>query len=62
MARFRVSKEGEHLVILDSEPYTRPVIAFMPNPAKPEGPRFMAEVCVKALNDYCDQAEKKRKA
>lgn len=50
MPRFKVSKEGEHVVILDSKPYTRPVVAFLPNEHKPHGPRYLAEVCVKAMN------------
>ena len=50
MPRFKVSKEGEHVVILDSKPYTRPVVAFLPNKLKPHAPRYLAEICAKAMN------------
>ncbi len=53
--RFKVSQEGEHLVILDTEPYTRPVVAFLPNRHKPHAPRYLAEICVKAMNAENDK-------
>ncbi len=55
MVRFRISKKRGHLVILDTEPYTRPVVAFLPNRHKPHGPRYLAEVCVKAMNAENDK-------
>lgn len=57
--RFKVGKEGEHVVILDLKPYTRPVVAFLPNKLKPHAPRYLAEICVKALNAENDKYKKR---
>jgi len=59
MPRFKVSKEGEHVVILDSKPYTRPVAAFLPNEKKPHAPRYLAEICVKAMNAENEKYERR---
>lgn len=62
MPRFRVGKENDHVAILDEERPRMPAAIFLPNDKKPHGPRFMAEICVKALNRECEAAgNKKRK-
>ena len=57
MARFNIAREGQHLVIKDTD--GRPVVAFLPNDRKPESPRIMAEICVKALNEADEKWRKK---
>jgi hypothetical protein len=57
--RFEVGKNGDHLVIRDEG---RPVIAFLPNSEKPHSPRFMAEICTKALNAENDKYENKNQS
>lgn len=46
--RFKPGKECGYDVVRDQG---RTVLAMMPNTAKPNSTRYMAEICAKALND-----------
>jgi hypothetical protein len=48
--RFTIANGAGYIVIRDRDNCHRPVMAFMPNEARPHAPRLLAEICVKALN------------